>query len=279
MIVLIDNYDSFTFNLYHQLAVHGDVQVIRNDQITVAELEDMQPTAIVISPGPGNPSEAGICVELIQKLYKKIPILGICLGHQSIGQAFGADVVRAGQIMHGKTSLLQYDTTGLFTGFTGDVEIMRYHSLVVDPKTLSDAFIITARAEDDGEIMALQHRDYPLFGLQFHPESIGTKQGSRFIENFIGIVNGNHYEQLLAKFEAGEDIAKEILKNAIEATPFIDKMLRQSNNQTVLRLLNEVVSKLPFYVALALHDSVLELAGRQDEVGEVAKRALNVMQP
>lgn len=279
MIVLIDNYDSFTFNLYHQLAEHGDVRVVRNDQITVTELEAMQPTAIVISPGPGNPSEAGICVELIQQLYKKFPILGICLGHQSIGQAFGADVVRARQIMHGKTSLLQYEATGLLTGFTGDVEIMRYHSLVVDPKTLSDAFIVTARAQDDGEIMALQHRNYPLFGLQFHPESIGTKQGSRFIENFMKVVNGNRFEQLLAHFEAGEDVAKLILKNAIEATPFIDEMLRQSDDKTVLRLLNEVVSKLPFYVALALHDSVLELASRGGEVGETAKRALNVMQP
>lgn len=185
MIVLIDNYDSFTFNLYHQLAVHDEVQVIRNDAMTVEQLEALNPRAIVISPGPGNPSEAGVCVPVIQQLYKKIPILGICLGHQSIGQAFGAKVVRANRIIHGKTSTLNYEATGLFEGFAGEVEVMRYHSLVIDPATLPAEFLVTATASDDGEIMALQHRDYPLFGLQFHPESIGTKQGMRFIENFM----------------------------------------------------------------------------------------------
>ena len=162
MIILIDNYDSFTFNLYHQLAVHDEVRVIRNDAMTVEGIKALKPSAIVISPGPGNPTEAGICIELIQKLYKQIPILGICLGHQSIGQAFGAKVVRANRIIHGKTSTLIYESTGLLKGFQGTVEVMRYHSLVIDPGTLNDEFIVTATASDDGEIMAIQHRDYPL---------------------------------------------------------------------------------------------------------------------
>ena len=279
MIVLIDNYDSFTFNLYHQLAQYDEVKVIRNDALTVEEIEALQPNAIVISPGPGNPSEAGICVACIEQLYKKFPILGICLGHQSIGQAFGANVIRANRIMHGKTSTLQYDASGLFEGFEGEVEIMRYHSLVIEPTTLPDTIQVTATATDDGEIMALAHRDYPLFGLQFHPESIGTKEGIRFIENFMQQVKKFEFQKLLLRFEAGEDVRKEILKQAIDTTPYIEKTLQTADDEVVLRLLNEVVSKLPFYVALALHDSVAKLASRQDNIGEAAKRSLNSMQP
>ena len=188
MILLIDNYDSFTFNLYHQLAVYDEVKVVRNDELTIADIDRMQPTAIVISPGPGTPSEAGICTEVIKQFHKTFPILGICLGHQAIGEAFGADVIRANRIMHGKTSLLDYKASGLFAGFTGDVEIMRYHSLIIKPTTLSDVFDVIATSQDDGEIMAIQHKSYPLFGLQFHPESIGTVSGERFIHNFINEV-------------------------------------------------------------------------------------------
>ena len=186
MILLIDNYDSFTYNLYHQIARFGsDVQVVRNDAITIEEIRKLNPKAIVISPGPGEPKDAGIVIEMIQALYKEYPILGICLGHQAIGEAFGATVSRAKNIIHGKTSLLHYEKTGLFASFNEEVEVMRYHSLVIEESTLSEEFNIIATSADDGEIMAIQHKTYPLFGLQFHPESIGTKTGDTMIEAFI----------------------------------------------------------------------------------------------
>ena len=194
MILLIDNYDSFTYNLYHQIARFGiDVQVVRNDAITVEEIRKLKPNAIVISPGPGEPKEAGIVIEMIQQLYKEYPILGICLGHQAIGEAFGATVSRAKNIIHGKTSLLRYEKTGLFASFNEEVEVMRYHSLVIDNSTLSNEFDIIATSADDGEIMAIQHKTYPLFGLQFHPESIGTKTGDEMIQAFLQKIEGvNH---------------------------------------------------------------------------------------
>ena len=186
MILLIDNYDSFTYNLFHQIATFGkEVQVVRNDAITIEEIRALKPEAIVLSPGPGNPSEAGIVVEAIRALYTEFPILGICLGHQSIGEAFGCDVVRAEKIMHGKTSVLDYTTTSLFEKLNGEVEVMRYHSLIIDPATLHSDFDVTATARDDGEIMAIQHKHYPVYGLQFHPESIGTETGAQMIEAFL----------------------------------------------------------------------------------------------
>lgn len=186
MILLIDNYDSFTYNLYHQIAQFGEeVKVVRNDAITVEEIRTLQPKAIVISPGPGVPKEAGIVVEMIQQLYKEFPILGICLGHQSIGEAFGANVIRAENIMHGKTSLLHFEKIGLFEQFDQEVEVMRYHSLIVEKQTLSEEFLVVATSSDDGEVMALQHKTYPLYGLQFHPESIGTKAGDVMIQAFL----------------------------------------------------------------------------------------------
>ncbi|MFL0582507.1 anthranilate synthase component II [Solibacillus silvestris] len=186
MILLIDNYDSFTYNLYHQIAQFGeDVKIIRNDAITVEEIRALQPKAIVISPGPGEPKDAGIVIEMIRDLYKEIPILGICLGHQSIGEAFGATVSRAKNIMHGKTSLLQYEKTGLFAQFERKVEVMRYHSLIIEKQTLHEDFRIVATSADDGEIMAIQHNEFPVYGLQFHPESIGTELGKDMISMFL----------------------------------------------------------------------------------------------
>lgn len=186
MILLIDNYDSFTYNLYHQIAQFGeDVKIIRNDAITVEEIRALQPKAIVISPGPGEPKDAGIVIEMIRDLYKEIPILGICLGHQSIGEAFGATVSRAKNIMHGKTSLLQFEKTGLFAQFERKVEVMRYHSLIIEKQTLHEDFRIVATSADDGEIMAIQHNEYPVYGLQFHPESIGTELGKDMISMFL----------------------------------------------------------------------------------------------
>ncbi|MEG0472236.1 MAG: aminodeoxychorismate/anthranilate synthase component II [Solibacillus sp.] len=191
MILLIDNYDSFTYNLYHQIAVTGEeVHVVRNDQITIPEIQALSPKAIIISPGPGTPDKAGIIIEMIQSLYKEIPILGICLGHQAIGQAFGATVSRANHIMHGKTSELHYVHDSLFAQLTGEVEVMRYHSLIIENETLSKEFEVIATAKDDGEIMAIQHKMYPLYGLQFHPESIGTVNGFDMIQAFIDKLEG-----------------------------------------------------------------------------------------
>lgn len=186
MILLIDNYDSFTYNLYQQLGMLGkDVMVVRNDAISLSDIEELKPEAIVISPGPGNPLDAGISIEVIQALYKKYPILGICLGHQSIGAAFGANIVQAKTIMHGKTSTISHKKNELFSVFDSPISVMRYHSLVIEENSLQDCFEILARAEDDQEIMAIKHRDYPLYGFQFHPESIGTEQGTLLMKGFI----------------------------------------------------------------------------------------------
>lgn len=186
MILLIDNYDSFTYNLYQQVSMLGkEVKVVRNDAITIEELEELNPEAIIISPGPGTPVDAGVSIDIIQKLYKKYPILGICLGHQSIGAAFGAKIVQAKTIRHGKMSTISYSPQALFKTFEEPISVMRYHSLVIDGESLIDELEILARSEDDNEIMAIKHVDYPLYGLQFHPESIGTEQGSRIMQSFI----------------------------------------------------------------------------------------------
>lgn len=186
MILLIDNYDSFTYNLYQQIAGLGkDVKVVRNDALTIEEIEQLHPEAIVLSPGPGTPKEAGITVDVVKYFYNKVPILGICLGHQAIGEAFGGDIIQAKQIMHGKISYLQYEKKGIFEEFDGDIEVMRYHSLVIDPKTLSNEFEILATTKDDGEIMAIQHKQYHVVGLQFHPESIGTVEGTSIVSTFF----------------------------------------------------------------------------------------------
>jgi anthranilate synthase component II len=188
MILLIDNYDSFTYNLYQYLGeVEQEIIVKRNDDITIEEIEVLNPTAIVISPGPGRPEEAGISMEVIQSFYKKIPILGICLGHQAIGAVFGANVVGAKQIMHGKTSPIDHSGTDLFAGQEQPLTVMRYHSLVVERESLSEELEVTATSLDDGEIMAVKHKQYPLYGLQFHPESIGTTIGKQLLHEFYKI--------------------------------------------------------------------------------------------
>ena len=188
MIVLIDNYDSFVYNLYQFLAETGqEVRIARNDRITPEEVLAMAPDGVVISPGPGKPSEAGVCIPLIRKLSGKIPLLGVCLGHQAIGEAFGASVVYAGRLMHGKTSVLEDvdQESVIFRGVRSPIQVARYHSLAVEEKTLPDELKVTARS-GDGEIMAMEHRMYPVYGLQFHPESVMTHDGHRMIENFIG---------------------------------------------------------------------------------------------
>ncbi|MBG9454070.1 anthranilate synthase subunit II [Lysinibacillus sphaericus] len=186
MILLIDNYDSFTYNLFQQISMLGkEVKVVRNDEVTIEEIKNMQPEAIILSPGPGAPIDAGITIDVVKELYTKFPILGICLGHQSIGQAFGSSIVQAKHIMHGKLSTIQYEKTGLFAQLNGKIEVMRYHSLVIEPSTLHGDFNILAKSSGDGEIMAIQHKGYPLYGLQFHPESIGTQEGSIMMQTFL----------------------------------------------------------------------------------------------
>ena len=185
MILMIDNYDSFTYNLVQYLGVLGaDVQVRRNDRVSLEEIEAMQPERLVISPGPGVPESAGIIIPIIQRFYRQVPILGVCLGHQAIGVSFGARVVRASRLMHGKVSQISHDGRGVFRNVPDPFIATRYHSLAVERESLPSCLEISAKAED-GEIMGLRHRDYPVHGIQFHPESILTQEGMRILENFL----------------------------------------------------------------------------------------------
>ncbi|MBU2489965.1 MAG: aminodeoxychorismate/anthranilate synthase component II [Proteobacteria bacterium] len=184
MILMIDNYDSFTYNLVQYLRMLGEeVEVRRNDEISVAEAREMKPDAVVISPGPGRPEDAGISMDLIRDFAPDTPVLGVCLGHQAMAQVFGGRVIRAKRLMHGKTSMVTSDEKTLFSGIGNPFEAMRYHSLAVEEETLPDCLEITARA-DDGEIMGLRHREFRAEGIQFHPESIMTPSGKRLLRNF-----------------------------------------------------------------------------------------------
>jgi anthranilate synthase component 2 len=185
MILMIDNYDSFTYNLVQYLGELGaDVRVFRNDQISVEEIEALAPSHVVISPGPCTPDEAGVTLAAIERLAGSVPVLGVCLGHQAIGQAFGGKVVRARQVMHGKVSRIRHDGTGVFSAIPDDFVATRYHSLVVERSTLPPCLAITAQAED-GEIMGLRHRSLPVEGVQFHPEALLTEHGHKMLQNFI----------------------------------------------------------------------------------------------
>ena len=186
-IILIDNYDSFTFNLYHYLSsLKVKVDVIRNDQITSNEILKRKYNKIVISPGPGNPHQSGNCLKIVKSLYKKIPILGVCLGHQIIGQVFGSKIVQAKKLMHGKTSKIISKKLGILKNLPKSFEATRYHSLIIDKKTLSKHLEITAESKD-GLVMGVQHKKYAVHGVQFHPESIKTKLGIKILKNFIKI--------------------------------------------------------------------------------------------
>ena len=186
-IILIDNYDSFTFNLYHYLSsLKVNVDVIRNDQITSNQILKRRYNKIVISPGPGNPNQSGNCLKIVKSLYKKIPILGVCLGHQIIGQVFGSKIIQAKRLMHGKTSKIISKKVGILKNLPKSFEATRYHSLIIDKKSLSKHLEITAESED-GLIMAVQHKKYDVHGVQFHPESIKTKLGIKILKNFIKI--------------------------------------------------------------------------------------------
>ena len=183
--LLIDNYDSFTYNLYHYLSSSKcNVDVFRNDKINTSQILKKKYKKIIISPGPGNPNQAGNCLKIVKDVFKSIPILGVCLGHQIIGQAFGAKIINAKKLMHGKTSKISHDKIGIFKGVKNNLVGTRYHSLIIDKKTLNKDFIITAKTKDN-VIMGIMHKKYNLHGVQFHPESISTKEGIRLIKNFL----------------------------------------------------------------------------------------------
>ena len=186
MILLIDNYDSFSYNLYQLVGeINPDIKVIRNDEMTVEEIAELAPSHIILSPGPGRPEDAGIIIEAAKTLGKTIPLLGVCLGHQAICAAFGATVTYAKQLMHGKQSVAKLDTKStLFRGCPPEVPVARYHSLAADAATIPEELIVTAQTED-GEVMAVEHREYPIYGVQFHPESILTPDGARMLRNFL----------------------------------------------------------------------------------------------
>ena len=192
MLLIIDNYDSFTYNLVQYFGELGAEPVVkRNDEITLAEIEALKPEAVVISPGPCTPKEAGISNDVIREIGPKLPVLGVCLGHQCIGYVYGAVVVRAGRLMHGKTSPIRHDGSGVFEKLPDPFEATRYHSLIIDPPTVPESLVVNARTAE-GEIMGVRHRDYPIHGVQFHPESILTRHGKDLLANFLRITEEFH---------------------------------------------------------------------------------------
>ena len=188
MILIIDNYDSFTFNLYQLIGeINPDIKVVRNDKLTIEDIRAMQPDHIIISPGPGNPKQAGICLEVIRQLAGEFPILGVCLGHQAIGEAFGGNVVHAPEIVHGKADKVYLEAASpIFKDMPDGFEAARYHSLIVEPESLPECLEVTAKTAKN-EIMALQHKTLPVYGVQFHPESIMTPQGRTILKNFLSL--------------------------------------------------------------------------------------------
>ncbi len=197
MLLVIDNYDSFTYNLVQYLGELGETLTVRrNDAVSVDEVGALNPSAIVLSPGPKTPAEAGVCIPVIQRWGGSIPILGVCLGHQAIGEAYGGRVVRAKRVMHGKTSKIQHDGTGLFAGLKNPLEVMRYHSLVVERSSIPAELEVTASVPDDpSEIHAMAHRSHPVYGVQFHPESVLTEEGQGLLRNFLGLAKSWRQEE------------------------------------------------------------------------------------
>jgi len=219
MILLIDNYDSFSYNVYQLVgSVNPDIKVIRNDEMTIQEIEALSPSHIILSPGPGRPVDAGICEEVIRYFAGKIPIMGICLGHQAICEVFGATITYAKELMHGKQSVAALDTESLlFRGMRREITVARYHSLAAEPDSIPTQLKVTARTAD-GEVMAVEHRDYPIYGVQFHPESVLTPEGKRIIENFLGKAKEDTSEKTAAGVRATENTAekrKNMIREAI----------------------------------------------------------------
>ena len=190
MILLIDNYDSFSYNLFQLIGnINPDIQVSRNDKITIEEISDLNPECIILSPGPGKPENAGICIDIVKEFHDRIPILGVCLGHQAICAAFGGEISHAKRLMHGKSSDISLDYDFIFKGLPSEINVGRYHSLSLVEETLPDELEIISKAKDDREIMAVKHKKYNVYGLQFHPESILTPDGLTIMENFLEKVN------------------------------------------------------------------------------------------
>ncbi len=188
MILIIDNYDSFTYNLVQLFTGCGEtVKVVLNDQISIDEIREINPSGILLSPGPCTPKEAGICLDVVKALHQDYPILGVCLGHQVIGEAFGANIINAGRILHGKMESIRHNAHDMFSGIPMDFKATRYHSLIIDESTLSKDLTIAASAKSDGKIMAIAHKHHPVYGLQFHPESYSTEYGKEMANNFIRI--------------------------------------------------------------------------------------------
>ena len=186
MILLIDNYDSFSYNLFQLVGeLNSDISVYRNDKITIEEIENLDPEAIILSPGPGKPENAGICIDIVKEFHDRIPILGVCLGHQSICAAFGGRISYAKRLMHGKSSKISLDYDFIFKGLPTEISVGRYHSLSLAEDTLPSCLEIISKSRDDGEVMAVKHKDFNVYGLQFHPESILTPDGLTIIENFL----------------------------------------------------------------------------------------------
>lgn len=186
MLLLIDNYDSFTYNLFQYLSELGaDVEVVRNDKASVEELAGMEPERVVVSPGPSHPRNAGVSIDAIRHFGGKVPVLGVCLGHQCIGEAFGGVVAHAGELKHGKTSMIEHDDKGVFAGLPNPFEAVRYHSLAVQPEAVPPGFEVSARSTDSGVVMGIRHPDMPIEGVQFHPESILTLPGKDLLRNFL----------------------------------------------------------------------------------------------
>ena len=198
MLLIIDNYDSFTYNLVQYFGELGAEPLVRrNDEIDIAEIEALKPEGIVISPGPCTPKEAGISNEVITKVGPHLPVLGVCLGHQCIGHVYGGDVVRAPRLMHGKTSPILHDNTGVFAGLPSPFDATRYHSLIIDPPSTPACLVVNAHTAE-GEIMGVRHKDFPIHGVQFHPESILTRHGKDLLKNFLNIINDFHAQQKAA---------------------------------------------------------------------------------
>jgi anthranilate synthase/aminodeoxychorismate synthase-like glutamine amidotransferase len=198
MLLIIDNYDSFTYNLVQYFGELGAQPVVkRNDEISIAEIEEMKPEAVVISPGPCTPKEAGISNDVILKIGPTLPVFGVCLGHQCIGHVYGGVVVRAGRLMHGKTSPILHDGSGVFANVPSPFEATRYHSLLIDPPTMPDVLVVTAQTAE-GEIMGVSHKEYPIYGVQFHPESILTRHGKDLLKNFLRITADYHAKKQAA---------------------------------------------------------------------------------
>ena len=274
MILLIDNYDSFSYNVYQLVgSVNPDIKVIRNDEMTIQEIEALSPSHIILSPGPGRPADAGICEEVIRYFAGKIPIMGICLGHQAICEVFGATITYAKELMHGKQSVAALDTESLlFRGMRREITVARYHSLAAEPDSMPTQLTVTARTAD-GEVMAVEHRDYPIYGVQFHPESVLTPEGKRIIENFLGKAKEDTSEKTAAGVRATENTAEK-RKNMIREA--IIKLSRKEDigYDMAKAVMNEImngeasdVQKSAYLTALSMKgETIEEITGSAEEM-------------